>query len=90
MATHAKFLIESTSITFAAILAMLYPSPGFQLGMILVMVTRFALLGDRADVWSIRWLHHRDRDRTLLVGHWGSVLVGHHALQTSHQPDLPE
>lgn len=56
MATHAKFLIEFISITFAAILAMLYPSPGFQLGMILVMVTRFALLGDGADVWSIRWL----------------------------------
>ncbi len=56
MATHTKFLVEFTSITLAAVLALVYPTSGFALGMILVMGTRFALLGERADVWSARWL----------------------------------
>lgn len=56
MATHTKFLIEFSSLTLAAILALLFPAIGFPLGMMLVMVTRFAMLGERADVWSARWL----------------------------------
>lgn len=88
MATHTKFLVEFTSITFATILALLDPSLGFPLGMILVMATRFALLGRSGRCLIDSMAHLRGGDRTLLVCHSGSVQVGHHTFQTNHQPNL--